>query len=185
MKSRALIFVVIVGFGAVAAGWIYQSQSRFEQGRAELVIPDNIDYFFTDLKYRVMTEAGTLDYEFQSKRLEHRPLNDVSHIEVPSLQIYRDAGQWQIDSQQGELQHQHNLLRLQDQVVMLRLGAHPMQIYTESIRFEPDRDTITSESSILMQSVNARIEAEQGIFDLANNVFSLTKARTIYYHGNS
>jgi len=185
MKSRTLIFVVIVGIGAIAVGWIYQSQSRFEVDRAELVIPDNIDYFLTDLKYRVMTESGTLDYEFQSKRLEHRPRNDVSHIEVPSLQIYRDGGQWQVDSQQGELQHQNNLLRLQDQVVMLRLGANPIQIYTESIRFEPERDTITSESSILMQSSTARIEAEHATFDLANNVYSLKKASTIYYDGNS
>ena len=68
---------------------------------------------------------------------------------------------------------------------MLRLGANPMRIYTESVRFEPDRDTITSESSILMQSTNARIEAEHGIFDLANSIYSLKQARTIYYDGKS
>lgn len=181
MKSRVLIFMLVIGIAAATSGWIYQSKSRSTVNRDELVIPDNIDYFLTDLRYRAINESGTLDYEFHSRRLEHHNRNDVSQIEIPSLKIFRGNSHWQIDSRRGELLHQHNLLRLQDHVVMVRLGNQPLQIYTQSIRFEPDRDLITSESSILMQSTNARIEAEQAIFDLANNVYSLKKARTIYY----
>ena len=72
-------------------------------------------------------------------------------------------------------------MRLQDQVIMIKLGDSPLHIFTESIRFEPDRGTITSESSILIQTSNARIEAEQAIFDLDSEVYSFKKARGIYY----
>ena len=185
MKSRILIFVVVVGIGAIASGWIYQSQSRTSDDRVELVIPDNIDYFLTNLNYRVINEAGKVDYEFQSRRLEHHNRNDVSLIEIPSLQIYRDSDQWQINSKQGELQHQTNLLWLRNQVVMQKFGDHPMQLYAEIIRFEPDRNLVTSESSILLESGNSRIEAEQATFDLDNNVYSLKKTKAIYYHGKS
>lgn len=185
MKSRILILLVIIGIAAVVVGWVYESRLRPQVEKAELIIPDNIDYYMTNLKYRAMTVAGDLDFEFKSRRLEHRLHTDTSHIEVPSLQIYRQSDHWQVDSLQGEYQHGDNLLRLHDQVVMQKQGDDPLRLYTESIRFEPDRDLVTSESSILLQTRNARIEAEQAVFNLADKVYSLRKARAVYDDGKS
>ena len=85
----------------------------------------------------------------------------------------------------GEFVHQDNLLRLRKQVVMQKQGDNPMQMYTESIRFEPDRDLVSSEAKVLIHSNQAKIEAEQAIFDLAGKVYRFNKTRAIYYHGNS
>jgi LPS export ABC transporter protein LptC len=185
VKSRLSILVIILGIVAIAAGWIYESRLRPEVERADLVIPDNIDYFLTNMRYRSMSTEGALDYEFNSRRLEHYRLNDVSHIEVPSLRIYRKTSQWKVDALKGEFLHQDNLLRLRQQVVMQKQGRNPMQMYTESIRFEPDRDLVSSEASVLIHSKQARIEAEQAIFDLAGEVYRFSKARTTYYHEDS
>jgi lipopolysaccharide export system protein LptC len=185
LKSRFLALVIVLGIVAIAAGWVYESRLRPGVDRADLVIPDNIDYFLTRLRYRVMNTDGTLDYEFKSRRLEHYPRTDVSNIEQPSLQIRRAWGQWQVNSLNGEFLHKDNLLRLSNQVVMQKQGDNPMQVYTESIRFEPDQNLVSSEASVLIRNKRARIEAERAIFDLSTRIYRFNKTRATYYHDDS
>jgi len=185
MKSRLLIFIVVFGLMAVAAGWVYESRVRTEPDTAALEIPDNIDYFLTNMNYRAVDANGNLDYEFSSSRLEHRPLNDVSHIQQPSLSIYRDADRWQVDAQQGQLQHADNLLWLQRQVLMQKFGAIPFQLRTESIRFDPGRNLVRSDRRVLMLGRQARIEADTAVFDLASKVYRLGRTRAVYYDDES
>ncbi len=185
MNPRILVFVFVLGIGAIAFGWVYESRLRAKVERADLIIPDNIDYYLSNLRYRSMNDDGTVDYEFSSPRLEHHLRTDVSNIESPSLQIFRNTDHWQVDAMNGEFMHQDNLLRLREQVVMQKQGDNPMQMHTESIRFEPDRDLVSSEAKVLIRSNQAKIEAEQAIFDLAGKVYRFSKTRTIYYHGDS
>ena len=185
MKSRILIFVLVLGIVAIAIGWVYESRLAPREETAELQIPDNIDYFLTNLNYRAVNESGELDYEFSSPRLEHHTLDDISLIETPLLNIYRAADQWQVNAQRGELQPRENLLWLHQQVVMQKFGADPFELQAESIRFEPDKDLVSSETSVLMRSKQARIEAEAAVFDLAAGIYRLNKTRAVYYRGNS
>ena len=185
MKLRFLVLVVVLGIGAIAVGWVYESRLRSKESKADLIIPDNIDYFLTNLHYRAMNTDGTLDYEFNSPRLEHYPGPDVSNFEVPSIKIYRATDHWLIDALDGEFRHRENLIRLRNQVVIQKQGDNPFQMYTEAIRFEPDRDLVTSEAKVLMRSNQAQIEAEQAIFDLAGEVYRFSKTRSIYFHGDS
>ena len=185
MKSRLLIFVIILGFGAIAVGWVYERSLRAPEEKANLVIPDDIDYFLTNMNYRALNASGKLDFQFQTPRLEHYPHNNVSRIDVPSMQIETDTVPWQVDSQAGEFQHRNNLLRLTREVVMQKQGATPMQIYTESIRFEPDLEMVTAESEILMVNPKARIKADFAEFDLARKVYKFTRTRAVYHHEDS
>jgi LPS export ABC transporter protein LptC len=185
MKLRLLVLVIILGIGAIALGWVYESRLRPEDEKADLVIPNNIDYFLTNLHYRAMNIEGRLDYEFKSPRLEHYPGTDVSNIELPSVQIYREADHWLVDALDGELLHSENILRLRNQVVIQKRGDNPFQMFTESIRFELDRDLVTSEAKVLMRSKQAQIEAEQAIFDLAGKIYRFSKTHSVYYHGDS
>jgi LPS export ABC transporter protein LptC len=185
MKLRLLVLVIVLGIGAIAVGWVYESRLHTEDEKADLVIPNNIDYFLTNLHYRAMNIEGTLDYEFNSLRLEHYPGTDVSNIEMPSVQIYRENDQWSVDALDGELLHRENLLRLRNQVVIQKLGDDPFQLYTESIRFEPDLDLVTSEASVLMRSKQAQIEAERAVFDLAGQIYRFSKTHSVYYHDDS
>ena len=181
MKSRLFIFIVVIGLMALAAGWVYESRLRTMPDTAVPEIPDNIDYFLTNLNYRAVDADGNLEYEFSSSRLEHRPLNDISHIQLPSLKIYRDADRWQVNAELGELQHADNLLWLRRQVLMQKSGAIPFELRTESIQFDPARDLVRSDSGVLMQSRQARIEADTAVFDLAGKVYRLGKTRAVYY----
>lgn len=185
MKLRIIVLVFVLGIGAIAVGWVYESRLRTKIERADLIIPDNIDYYLTNLRYRTMKTDGKVDYEFNSPRLEHYPRTDVSVIEVPSLKIFRDRDHWQVDATSGEFAHQDNILHLRNQVVMQKHGDNPMQMYGESISFEPDRDLVTSDGKITLRSKQARIEAEQAFFDLAGKVYRFNKTRATYYHEDS
>ena len=185
MKSRALIFILVLGIIAVAVGWVYESQLRPRIEPAELIIPDNIDYFLTNLNYRAINATGALDHQFSSPRLEHYPRDNISLIEVPALEIYRASDHWRVNALQGELQHQGNLIWLREQVIMQKTGADPIEILTESIRFEPARDLVSSDMAVLIRSKQARIEAQAAVFDLAARVYRLTRTRAVYYRGDS
>ncbi len=185
MNFRFVIFSILFGIVAIALGWVYESQFKSTVASVELEIPNNIDYFFTHFNYRVTNAKGNLDYEFSSPRLEHRPRTDVSYIVSPSLQIYRVNEQWRINSEQGQFQHRNNILVLQQNVVLQKLGDDPLRVATETIQFEPDRNLVTMPDKVLMRSNGARIEAEQAIFNLTSKVYLLQKARTVYSNDNS
>jgi len=180
MKSRPLIFVVLFGFVAIAIGWVYESSLRPEQKQADLVFPDDIDYFLTDMHYRALNADGALDFEFLTPRLEHYPHNDVSSLETPSMQIHDPSSPWQIDAMTGEYRHASNLLQLSEQVVMRKEGPSPMQVYTESISFEPDRDLVSTDVEILMISPQAQIHASRAEFDLARKIYRFDRTRAVY-----
>ncbi len=180
MKSRILIFVVLLGLAAIAIGWVYEARLKPEIRQAELIIPDNIDYFLTGLHYRAMNADGVLDYEFDSRRLEHHPRTDVSHIELPSLQIYRAGDRWRIDSRLGRFEHRQNRLHLEQDVVVEKFGEAPLRLLGERISFEPDRDLVSSDSRIVILTDESRIEAEQAVFNIADGIYSLRRAKAVY-----
>lgn len=185
MKARILIFMLVLGLGAVAVGWVYESQLRQRVQPGEIAVPDNIDYFLTNLNYRVMTPEGNLDFVFDSRRLEHYSRDDVSRIETPALQIFREAAQWQIDALEGEFEHAANLLHLRREVVMQKTGPDTIELRTESIRFEPERDLISSDVAVVLTSRDTRIEADAAVFDLADRVYRLSNARAVYRNEDS
>ncbi len=59
MNLRILVLVFVLGIGAIAVGWVYESHLRTKIERADLIIPDNIDYYLTNLHYRAMKTDGT------------------------------------------------------------------------------------------------------------------------------
>ncbi len=185
MKMRLLILVTIVGIAAIAVGWVYERNLRAPEEKADLVIPDDIDYFLTNMNYRALNAEGKLDFQLYTPRLDHFPHNDVSHIKVPSMQIQTSTDPWLVDSLAGEYQHANNLLRLTRQVVIKRNGESPMQIYTESIRFEPDRELVTAESETLMVIPQARIRADFAEFDLARKIYRFTRTNSVYKNEKS
>ena len=81
MRPLTIIMVLITVLGAIAVGWVYESRSNNNLARAELEIPTDIDFFLSQLNYRVFNSSGDLDYQLQSPYLEHFIKNDISRID--------------------------------------------------------------------------------------------------------
>ena len=180
MKTRSLIMILVLGLVAIAAGWIYETRLREDAAAVPLEIPDNIDYYLTNFRYRSMNRDGRPDFEFTSRRLEHRRKTDVSHIEAPALRIFRSPADWRIDSLQAAYEHRNNLLHLERNVVLQRGGERPLQLFAERMSFAPYQNRVSADSGIVMLDGAGRIEADSAVFDLAGEVFSLERARAVY-----
>jgi lipopolysaccharide export system protein LptC len=185
MKSRLTILIAVLGFGAVLLGWVYESQLRTRVETRELVVPDNIDYFLANLKFRAIDDDGELEYALQSPRLEHFPRGDLSRIQTPALQIYSPRDDWRVVALEGEFRHAENLLYLRRDVVMNREGVDPLRLSTESIRFEPGRDFVATEAEVVIETRAGRIEAERASFDLAAGIYRFTRSSAIYHNDGS
>ncbi len=177
-----IIVVIVVITGAIAAGWISESRSKLAAARPELVIPTDIDYFLAEVKYQIFNSTGALDYQLYSPYMEHFPLNDISRIKYPIVNVYRENGDWNVYARNGELMHQQNVLQLSDNVVVKRLGPNAIKISSESMLFEPDSDRLTSERNVVIESDNSRISADKAVFDLHNQVYLMKNTRSIYNH---
>ena len=185
MKLRLVVFVIVLGCGAVVAGWIYERSLRPLEEQAEMAIPDDIDSFLTNVHYRSLDASGQLDFELRTPRLEHYPRGDISRFQTPSMTIQTQTEPWQVDSQKGNFRHRKNLMHLRRDVVMEKQGEAPMQVFTNSLSFDIDRELATSNTDILMISPQARIEAEYAEFDFAQQVYRFNQARAVYHNDDS
>jgi len=105
-----MVFITILG--AIAVGWVYQSSSKDKIARPELEIPTDIDFFLSQLNYRVFNKSGNLDYQLQSPYLEHFIKDDISRIEHPMIRIYLASGDWKVKASRGSIIHQQEWVEL-------------------------------------------------------------------------
>jgi LPS export ABC transporter protein LptC len=118
IKTLLVSTIAVATIAAVTIGWFYEP--KITVSRSDLEIPTNIDYFLAELQYKSMNEQGNLDFEMQSPYLEHLIASNISLIDQPTIQIYRNLNDWQIESLTGKLFHQQNSLQLAKNVVMHR-----------------------------------------------------------------
>lgn len=111
-----MAIVVAAGLVAIAVGWVYQSQTLTSVSKPELEIPVDIDYFLSQVKYRVMAKSGKLDYELRSPFLQHFKQQDISRLETPEIRVFRNQYPWQMQANSAELLHQENILEFVDNV---------------------------------------------------------------------
>jgi lipopolysaccharide export system protein LptC len=183
MKTRIIAVIALFTIAAIFMGWFYNPETTIS--RQDLKIPTNIDYFLSEFQYKSMNDHGNLDFEMQSPYLEHLKVSNISLIDQPTIQIYRNLHDWQIESLTGKLFHEQNSLQLEDSVVMRREGSNPLQVRTEVILFQPDLDLISASKTIEIKSGTTVIHGSEAIFDLKNKVYSLKNTKAIYHHENS
>lgn len=180
MKLSSIVLVVGAGIIAIAVGWIYQSQNKPVETRTELEIPVDIDYYLSGVKYRVMAKSGTLDYELRTPYLQHFKREDISRMDTPEIDIFRKNQHWQIEAKTAEIIHQENILYLIDNVVMQKQGQEPMQLSTEHLRFEANKDLMIAKQAVQLIGKNTRINADQAVFELDKNRYTLTNSIAVY-----
>ena len=179
--NTRILAIVIAGVLAIFIGWFYQLQVKEREiPVVDLEIPDNIDYYFTGMSYRVMKPSGETDYVFTSPRLEHQVRGDVSVIETPEVTIYGDKSTWQVNAGLGQLFHQTDELQLQHQVVMQKQGDDPLRLESSEAVFKAEDDIVSFPAEVLVSSEAAQISAASATLDMKNNVFRFNQTKTVY-----
>lgn len=184
VRPLTIITLVIAILCAVAVGWVYEASSKNIAVKPEMEIPTDIDFFLSQMKFRVFNTTGSLDYQLKSRYLEHFIKGDISHIQQPKIRVYRAGGDWQIEASNGDIFHQQEWLQLSDNVLMQKMGADAIQVRTESMLFKPDLDLVTIDARLTIESDNAKISGDSAVFDLGNESYSLKNTRATYYAGS-
>jgi len=156
MKLSSIIILLVAGVFAIAAGWIYQSQTSTSAVKPELEIPVDIDYYLSKVTYKVMNDEGNLDYRLRSPYLQHFKREDISRLDAPEIDIYRNNEHWRVKANSAEMRHEENILNLVNDVAMEKVGDRPVII-----------------------------KADKAVFDMNTNVYLLTNTKSIYYHESS
>ena len=185
MKISSVFLLMSAIVIAVAAGWIYQSQSKVSETRVELEIPIDIDYYLSAVNYRVMNEQGLLDYRLKTPYLQHYRVDDISKIDTPVIDIFRKNQHWQVSAQSAEMLHKINTLKLVDDVLMEKQSEEKMLVRAEVMHFESDLDQITGERDVRLINRNSQINADKAVFDLDKNIYRLTNTRAFYNNEKS
>ena len=185
MRPLTLIMLIIAVLGAVAVGWVYEASSKDTLVRPELEIPTDIDFFLSQMNFRVFDNTGSLNYQLQSAYLEHFIKDDISHIEQPVIRVYRESGDWQVEALSGNILHQLEWLQLEKNVLLQKLGANPLRIRSENLVFKPDEDLLIIDSRVVIESDSAKISGDNAVFNLGNESYSLKNTRATYYHAES
>jgi LPS export ABC transporter protein LptC len=185
VRPLTIITLVFAVLCAVAVGWIYEASSKKTLVQPELEIPTDIDFFLSQMKYRVFNKTGSLNYQLQSAYLEHFIKDDISRIQQPLIHVYREGGDWQVEALSGDILHQQEWLRLDDNVLMQKMGADSIQVRSDSMLFKPDQNLVAIDAKVTIESDSAKISGDNAVFDLGNESYSLKNTRAIYYHADS
>jgi len=180
MKISGLLLLISAVVIAIAAGWIYQSQSKVGDTRTAIEIPVDIDYFLSKVNYRVMNDEGLLDYRLKTPYLQHFRGDDISKIDMPEIDIFRSEGDWKVVAQTAEMLHKTNTIKLIDDVKMEKQGKEITLFSADLMRFESDLDLVTSERRVRLISKNTQIDADKAVLDLDKNIYRFTNTRAIY-----
>jgi len=185
MKPRYIVLALLLAILAVIVGWKFDFNDNLYSQVDELFIPDDIDYYFTSLNYRVMDEDGQPDYQLRSPYLAHYRRADISRVTSPDIHIFRDQQQWLVSAEKAELDHQKQLISLHQNVELERTGENALNLTSQLILFEPGENRLSSPGPINMNSSETRITASSAEFDLKKNVYHLKQIIAVYHAKNS
>ncbi|MDJ0833460.1 MAG: LPS export ABC transporter periplasmic protein LptC [Gammaproteobacteria bacterium] len=184
MKPWQLLTVIIAIAGAVSIGWFFETRpSRLQLSPLE--VPDNIDYYLANFSYRALDDNGLPHFELQSPYLEHYIREDVSQIEQPFIIYQADPHEWRASAEQGSLSHQQELLQLNRQVDLQRIGnQQPLQLNTEVMILETRNDQIELPEAVKITTDTMILHADNASLDILKNYYQFNQVRATYHRRN-
>ena len=180
MTPVRILALIIITLFALSAGWLVDQPTLSEKNEP-LIIPDNIDYYLSAVNYHVMNSEGTSHYRLRSPYLEHFIREDVSHIQHPDIDYNSDSSKWVMRSVKGLLQHQSEILELNQQAVVFRIDSdQPVKLASEKIILIPDADLIKLPEPLTLTSNELFLEADSAQMDLKTNLYQFQQVRATY-----
>ena len=181
MKPRLLLLILLLIGGALLIGWFYDEQSAMTQAREELQIPDNIDYYLSQVDYRAMNDQGQLNYRLQTPYLEHYIREDSSHIQQPRFQILGQPSQWDIRAEQAILQHREERFELKHQVELRRQsGSEALQLDTALMILLARDKIVDIPQALTLKTPTLDLQADSALIHINNELYQFTGVKATY-----
>jgi LPS export ABC transporter protein LptC len=180
MKLRFLLMFLITLIVAVVAGWFFDRQN-LPIAQNPLQIPDNIDYYLTEVKMKTFDQQGSPSYLLNSPYLEHFVREDVSIIQQPDIRYFDKNADWIMTAEQGKLMHQSEIFELHQKASIQRNQTKGfMHLTSEQMIFNPDLETVKLPVALRMQDKNLDLKAQSAMLDMKNEHHIFQGVNAIY-----
>jgi len=179
MKPGYLLIIGIFISAAVIMGWLLSNQKP-RSTASPLQVPDNIDYYLSNINYKSMNLQGSLHYLLQSPLLQHYIQEDVSHIQQPVIQFNGDKSSWLIHSETGLLQHKNEKFELRTKVRLKRNSLLPMLLTTELMFLKPQQNLVQIPQDMTVTSDSVNLQAASAELDMNKNTYKFKRVKAIY-----
>ncbi len=184
MKSNYLLIIIIFISAALGLGWFFDKQPA-DITSSSLEVPDNIDYYLSNLKYRSMNQQGSVHYLLNSPYLEHYIQQNISHLKQPDMQFYGDKSEWIIQAETGRLYHIEEQFELEHQVKLTRSSKlQPMLLTTSLMILKAQKDLIEVPQAMHVTTKNAKLQAASAVLSMDQNQYHFKGVSAIYKPNN-
>lgn len=185
MKSSYLLITIMFISAALGIGWFFDNRLP-KIAINTLEVPDNIDYYLSNLKYRSMNQQGSLHYQLKTPYLEHYIQQDTSHLQQPNLQFYGDNSTWFIQAETGRLQHKEEQFTLLKQVELKRDSPQqPMLLTTDLMVLQARDNLIQIPQSMTLIASNLKLQAKSAVLDMNKNSYQFEQVNATFKPGNN
>ncbi|QSP96590.1 LPS export ABC transporter periplasmic protein LptC [Marinobacter salinisoli] len=147
---RSLALIATVG-ATLFLLWRSDERPPSADDRAELRGNREPDGFVVNGSYTSYNEAGELEIQFTSPRIEQFEEGNLATVEAPKANIFSEqAGSpWQIEAEDGSLLQNEGILYLTGNVrVFQQLGERETVLTTESLTLDNDLGIVYTEAPV-------------------------------------
>ncbi len=181
MKLRLLLATLILIAAALLIGR-YVDRQRILPGEGDnLSMPDNIDYYLSQVDYRAMNDQGRLNYHLRTPHLEHYIREDISRIEQPELELFSDQSHWSLQSGKGTLQHQQEQFELTRAVVLKRQSPrNPVQLNTSEMQLLARVNIVHIPQPLTLKTPTLDLQADSARIHLNRDQLFFSNVKATY-----
>ena len=152
----ALFFLPIALLVAALGYWNIHNPAEIES--AAFAPPDNsIDFFAQGTHTLQFTDAGSINYELNSPRIEHTQHDDITVLLQPELLLFRGTElPWKISSERSHVSPGGQEVELIKQVRIARTDekGRPTLLTTEHLTYVPETDYAHTKLAVKIEAAN-------------------------------
>ena len=160
---RGPVIAMITGgvFLAVGSFWLVQLMNGADVRLGQDDAGNEPDYIVEKFSFVRMTPDGKPRYLFRGETLTHRPVDDVSVVELPVLKnLTPDAPPTTVKANSARIRHQDDEVDLLGKVDIHRPGvgtARELHMQTEALTVFPNEDRMQSDRQVRVKMGSSTI----------------------------
>ncbi len=161
MSRLTFIMGLSVATLLIALALQYQQQSAPKEQGSQRENKNESDFYITSTTTNQYDKLGNLHYQFKAHKLEHFPKGDYTLVSAPDMTLYhRDGTPWRINSLMGKITADHKLIKLWDNVELLReTPREPLLMETQALTINPDQEIASTDRDVVITSKSGQVDA--------------------------
>ena len=154
---RFILFFLPIALLVGALGYWNINSSTSTDQQESMQTTKTIDFFVEGTQTLQFTDAGTVQYELSSPRIEHTQDDDITLLSQPELLLFRGAElPWHISSERSEVSPEGKEVELFENVRIARTDeqGRPTILTTEQLTYVPETEYAHTKLAVKIEAAN-------------------------------